>query len=55
MPALQLDVALVHLNRADQHGNAQYLGPDPYFDDLFCMAADAGLRLRASRSSTPPG
>jgi glutaconate CoA-transferase, subunit A len=33
-------VALVHLNRADVHGNASYLGPDPYFDDLFCMAAD---------------
>ncbi len=40
MPALRLDVALVHLNRADKHGNATYLGPDPYFDDLFCMAAD---------------
>lgn len=40
VPALPLDVALVHLNRADQHGNATYLGPDPYFDDLFCMAAD---------------
>ena len=40
VPALDLDVALVHLNRADQHGNASYLGPDPYFDDLFCMAAD---------------
>jgi glutaconate CoA-transferase, subunit A len=39
MPALTLDVALVHLNRADQGGNAQYLGPDPYFDDLFCLAA----------------
>lgn len=39
MPALELDVALVHLNRADQHGNASYLGPDPYFDDLFCLAA----------------
>jgi glutaconate CoA-transferase subunit A len=39
MPALNLDVALVHLNRADQHGNASYLGPDPYFDDLFCLAA----------------
>ncbi|MCD4525204.1 CoA transferase subunit A [Nocardioides sp. cx-173] len=38
--ALRLDVALVHLNRADRHGNATYLGPDPYFDDLFCMAAD---------------
>jgi len=40
VPALDLDVALVHLNRADVHGNATYLGPDPYFDDLFCMAAD---------------
>jgi glutaconate CoA-transferase subunit A len=40
VPALCLDAALVHLNRADQHGNATYLGPDPYFDDLFAMAAD---------------
>ncbi|UUW88230.1 CoA transferase subunit A [Pimelobacter simplex] len=40
VPALRLDAALVHLNRADQHGNATYLGPDPYFDDLFAMAAD---------------
>jgi glutaconate CoA-transferase, subunit A len=39
MPALHLDAALVHLNRADRHGNAAYLGPDPYFDDLFCLAA----------------
>jgi glutaconate CoA-transferase subunit A len=40
VPALRLDVALVHVNRADAHGNACYLGPDPYFDDLFCLAAD---------------
>ncbi|MGW7691308.1 CoA transferase subunit A [Streptomyces asiaticus] len=40
VPALRLDAALVHLNRADTHGNGQYLGPDPYFDDLFCEAAD---------------
>ena len=39
MPALPLDVALVHMNRADAQGNAQYLGPDPYFDDLFAMSA----------------
>ena len=39
MPALELDVALVHLDRADARGNAQFLGPDLYFDDLFCMAA----------------
>ncbi len=41
MPALRLDAAFVHLNRADRLGNGQYLGPDPYFDDLFCEAADA--------------
>ena len=40
VPALHLDAALVHLNRADEYGNAQFLGPDPYFDDLFCMAAE---------------
>ena len=40
MPALRLDAALVHLNRADARGNAQFLGPDLYFDDLFCMAAE---------------
>ncbi|MFD7706238.1 CoA transferase subunit A [Streptomyces sp. NPDC059785] len=41
MPALRLDAALVHLNRADRRGNGRCLGPDPYFDDLFCEAADA--------------
>lgn len=40
VPALKLDIALVHLNRADARGNAQYLGPDPYFDDDFALAAD---------------
>ncbi len=39
MPALRLDAALIHLNRADPQGNGQYLGPDPYFDDLYCLAA----------------
>src|SRR5918995_5917470 len=39
VPALELDVALVHMNRATASGNGQYLGIDPYFDDLFCMAA----------------
>lgn len=39
MPALKLDAALVHMNRADEQGNAQFLGPDPYFDDLMCAAA----------------
>lgn len=39
MPALRLDAALVHVDHADERGNAQILGPDPYFDDLFCGAA----------------
>ncbi len=38
-PAITMDAAFVHLNRADERGNAQYLGPDPYFDDLFLGAA----------------
>jgi glutaconate CoA-transferase subunit A len=39
MPALELDVALIHMHRGDQGGTGQYLGIDPYFDDLYCMAA----------------
>ncbi|HEX5614674.1 MAG TPA: CoA-transferase [Acidimicrobiia bacterium] len=40
VPALHLDVALVHMNRGDQGGTGQFLGIDPYFDDLFCLAAE---------------
>ena len=40
MPALRLDAAFVHLNLGDKHGNAAYTGIDPYFDDLYLMAAD---------------
>jgi len=39
MPALRLDAAFVHLNRADTNGNGQVLGPDPFFDELFLGAA----------------
>ncbi|HUI49423.1 MAG TPA: CoA-transferase [Acidimicrobiia bacterium] len=39
MPALELDVALIHMHRGDQGGTGQYLNVDPYFDDLMCMAA----------------
>ncbi len=39
MPALALDVAFIHMNRADAKGNGQYLGPDLYFDDVMCGAA----------------
>ena len=42
VPALHLDAAIVHLNRADPRGNAAFLGPDLYFDDLLLEAADAG-------------
>jgi glutaconate CoA-transferase, subunit A len=40
VPARPLDAALIHMNRADARGNGQYLGPDPYFDDMFCLAAE---------------
>jgi len=40
VPALHLDAALVHLNIADARGNAAFLGPDLYFDDLYCQAAE---------------
>ena len=43
MPALNLDAAFVHLNIGDQQGNAAYTGIDPYFDDLFLMAAQNRL------------
>jgi glutaconate CoA-transferase subunit A len=39
MPALELDVALIHMHRGDQGGTGQFLNIDPYFDDLFCGAA----------------
>ncbi|MGA2210206.1 MAG: CoA-transferase [Acidimicrobiales bacterium] len=38
-PALELDVALCHLNVGDAGGNAAFLGPDLYFDDLYLRAA----------------
>ena len=40
MPALRLDAAIVHVNRADASGSGQILGPDPFFDELFLGAAD---------------
>jgi glutaconate CoA-transferase, subunit A len=39
-PALRLDAAIVHANRADTAGNAQFLGPDRFFDELFLGAAE---------------
>jgi len=40
MPAIKLDVALIHVTRADRLGNTQTDGPDPFFDALFARAAD---------------
>lgn len=39
VPAIHLDAAICHLNRSDARGNAAFLGPDLYFDDLFLRAA----------------
>jgi len=39
VPALELDAAVVHVNRADRQGNGQLLDDDPYFDQLFLGAA----------------
>src|SRR6202046_4436335 len=47
VPALPLDAALVHLNRADPAGNAQFLGDDLYFDDLFCRSEEHTSELQS--------
>jgi glutaconate CoA-transferase subunit A len=39
VPPFQLDAAICHLNRADERGNATFLGPDLYFDDLMLNSA----------------
>lgn len=48
VPALELDAALLHMNRADCGGNGQFLGPDLYMDDLFA-AASARTYLSAEK------
>lgn len=40
MPALDLDAALIHVDRADSRGVCQIKGPDHYMDDLFARAAE---------------
>ncbi len=39
MPALNLDMAVCHVNQADSKGNSRISGPDPFFDEWFCRAA----------------
>ncbi len=41
MPAIKIDVALCHVNKADKMGNSWIYGPDPFFDEWFARAADA--------------
>ncbi len=45
MPAFRLDASICHLNRADRRGNAMFLGPDLYWDDLMLHAAPTGGRF----------
>ncbi len=40
IPAIEMDASLIHMNRADEYGNGQFLGADLYFDDLFAMAGE---------------
>ena len=39
MPAIELDVALLHVHRADCLGNVRVESPDPFFDEWFARAA----------------
>lgn len=43
MPALNLDAALVHVDRADKRGVCQIKGPDHYMDDQFVRAAEISI------------
>lgn len=45
MPAIELDAAICHLNVADGRGNAMFLGPDLYWDDMMLQAAPTGGRF----------
>jgi glutaconate CoA-transferase subunit A len=40
MPAIHLDVALLHVHRSDSLGNVLTLSPDPFFDELMARAAE---------------
>ncbi len=40
MPAIKLDVALLHVHKADRLGNVRVYSPDPFFDEWFARAAD---------------
>ena len=40
MPALRPDITICHVNQADILGNSRISGPDPFFDEWFCRAAE---------------
>jgi len=40
MPAIKLDVALCHVSESDTRGNSWIGGPDMFFDEWFCRAAE---------------
>jgi glutaconate CoA-transferase subunit A len=48
-PALELDAALCHLNIGDERGNAAFLGPDLYFDDLMLRATPSNRFVSVER------
>jgi glutaconate CoA-transferase subunit A len=53
MPAFRLDAAICHLNRSDPRGNAMFLGPDLYWDDLMLQAAPTGGRFISTERVVP--
>lgn len=53
VPAFELDAAICHLNRADERGNAAFLGPDLYWDDLMLQAAPTGGRFISAERIVP--
>lgn len=58
MPALHLDVSLLHVDRADARGVCQVKGPDLYMDEYFARAAKQTFvscdELVDSRCFEPP-
>ncbi len=54
VPALNVDVAIVHMNRPDASGNGQAPGRDQYFDNLLCLAAKKAFMSCERSVSTDP-
>ena len=52
-PAFEIDAAICHLDRADQRGNAMFLGPDLFWDDVMLAAAPTGKRFISTEQVVP--